>query len=103
MPARRFGRWLGCRSRRCDCSPSISSCATRETALRARLRHSGALPRNPRRVGPQSLEAIELACRGQEHVHDEVPVVEEYPGRVVEPFDRARLDADLLSELLLDF
>ena len=45
------------------------------------------MPSDARRVGPESLEPVELARRGEEDVNHEVAIVEQHPRRVVETFD----------------
>ena len=44
-------------------------------------------------VGPQPVEVVVRAGLVEEHVHDDVAVVEEHPRRVVESLDRDRLRA----------
>ena len=81
-------RW---RSRPCEPRRRLTA------ALRRSRRVVG--PGHRRRVGPQALEAVELARLGEEHVHDEIAVVEQDPRRVAQTFDGARLLARLLVEL----
>ena len=54
--------------------------------VRAQLRRGGGVvgPGDRRRVGPQALEPVVLARLVEEHVHDEIAVVEQHPRRVRE-------------------
>src|SRR5207253_3255233 len=56
------------------------------------------LPRDLRHVGPQALELVVAAGVLVEHVHDEVAVVEQHPGEVVEALDADRLRSALLGD-----
>src|SRR4249920_1309483 len=97
----------------CRCAPGWTSGRSRPPGERGpelgRERSSelargggGRLPRDPGGIRPQSLERVVLARLREEHVHDEVAVVEQDPGGVTQPFDAAWRSAVLALERQLD-
>lgn len=71
------------------------------SSTRGRSRRRDVVPVEAFGVGPESFEAVELTGLVEEHVHDDVAVVDEHPRRIVETLDRSGFRARLLPQVLL--